>query len=88
MTGKCEDHEVLWWERVDGLGRGGEPRGPSPAAQDDTPSEEGGRGKGEGKGEGEGKGNSKCNGKCNSKCNGNSNSKGKSQCGDSSLRSE
>jgi hypothetical protein len=79
-----EGHGVWWWKRVDGFGWGEDPRGPSPAAQDDTPSEEGGKGKG------------KCNSKCKCKCNGNGNSnskgkgnsnsksKSKSKCGDSS----
>jgi hypothetical protein len=66
----------LWWKRVDGFGRGEDPRGPSPAAQDDTPSKEGGNGKGKGNGNGKGKGKGKGKGNSNS------------QCGDSSLRSE
>jgi hypothetical protein len=76
-----EGHGVWWWKRVDGFGWGVDPRGPSPAAQDDTPSEEGGKGKCKGKC------NSKNNSKNNSKCNSNSKSNN-NKCGDSSLRSE
>jgi hypothetical protein len=64
----------------------GDPRGPSASPQDDTPSEEGGKGNSNSNS----KGNSNSNSNGKSKDNSNSNSKGNSnsQCGDSSLRSE
>ncbi len=91
-------------EGLGGLGRGVDPRGPSPAAQDDTPSKEGDKGKvngngngngngkgngnGNGNGSGKGKGKRKGKGKGKGKRNSNSRSNSNSQCGDSSLRSE